>query len=351
MARPRKKHMKLPNGFGSIKKLSGNRRRPFAAYPSAIGFSPNGSPILPPAIGYYESWYEAYDALAEYRKNPYDFSDRSLTFSDVYTAFTDEIFSPNAKKKLSASTKGAYQAAYKNSSALHTMKFFDIRASHMQACIDNCPLKHASLELILNLYKQMYKFARKNGIVEKDYSEFVSINIPDDDEKGEPFTETELRILWENKDNPTIKIILIMIYSGFRVSAYRTMRINLDEKYFQGGVKTKAGKNRIVPIHPAIYSFVEELYDTGIISSSTTTFRADFKSTLKSMNILNTQDGKVHTPHDCRHTFSWLCDNANVDELSKRMMLGHTLGNDVTNLKYGHRTLEQLRHELEKIVV
>ena len=32
-------------------------------------------------------------------------------------------------------------------------------------------------------------------------------------------------------------------------------------------------------------------------------------------------------------------------------MMGHSFGNDITNAKYGHRTIEDLREEIEKIKV
>lgn len=85
--RKRKKHKKLPNGFGSIKKLSGNRTRPYAAYPPTVEYNLNGSPKTAPAIGYFEDWYSAFDALMEYNKNPYDIEKSQYTFSDVYEQF------------------------------------------------------------------------------------------------------------------------------------------------------------------------------------------------------------------------------------------------------------------------
>ena len=49
MAR-RKKHMKLPNHFGSIKYLGKGRRRPYAVYPPVTEWSVSG-PVTPPALG------------------------------------------------------------------------------------------------------------------------------------------------------------------------------------------------------------------------------------------------------------------------------------------------------------
>ena len=56
-----------------------------------------------------------------------------------------------------------------------------------------------------------------------------------------------------------------------------------------------------------------------------------------------------HTPHDCRHTFSMLCEKYEVNENDRKRMLGHSFGSDITNARYGHRTVEDLRTEIEKI--
>ena len=336
--------MRLPNGFGSITKLSGNRRNPYMARPPVAEYYPNGNPITPKAIGYYPDWHQAYAALLEYKQNPYDVNARRITFTEVYRNMIAE--KKKGKRALSPATYRAYDAAYKNCTALHSMVFFDIRVNHMQGVIDDCPLKHSSLEQIKNLFRQMYKYAMKYDICEKDYSAYVSINIPEDDENGVPFTEAEITTLWKNQGDLAVDIMLVMIYSGFRISAYKDLEINLDEHYFRGGVKTAAGKNRIVPIHDDIYPIVVRLYKAqrAILTSTPENYRDMMYKTLETLEI------QRHTPHDCRHTFSWLCDKYKVDQMSKKMMLGHSLGKDVTDLVYGHRNLTQLKAEIQKIV-
>lgn len=74
---------------------------------------------------------------------------------------------------------------------------------------------------------------------------------------GNLLPEEELKILWKNEKNPEIELLLIMCYSGYRIAAYKTLKVNLDDQYFQGGLKTKAGKDRIVPIHPGILTLVK----------------------------------------------------------------------------------------------
>ena len=53
-------------------------------------------------------------------------------------------------------------------------------------------------------------------------------------------------------------------------------------------------------------------------------------------------------PMICRHPFSRLFEKYKVMENDRKRMLGHKIG-DVTNDTYGHRTLEDLRNEIEKI--
>ena len=149
-----------------------------------------------------------------------------------------------------------------------------------------------------------------------------------------------------------MQLILIMCYSGWRIGEVIKLTTNLEEKYFQGGIKTKAGKNRIVPIHPAVYHFVEQkvLTQDGKLCVYTQQHhrKALFYPTLERLGIVG---NPKHTPHDCRHTFSALCEKYGVRENDRKRMLGHSFGGDVTNAVYGHRTLEELRTEIEKIKV
>lgn len=188
----------------------------------------------------------------------------------------------------------------------------------------------------------MYDYAYSHDLCDRNYADHVRINTPDDDEKGAPFTEDELLTIWKYADgNEILQAILIMIYSGFRISAYCKMEVNFDSQYFRGGAKTQASKNRIVPFNREIIPFIR--MDNPLFTLPPTGFRAEFNESLSAIGISG------HTPHDCRHTFSWLCDKYHVDTLSKKMLMGHALGNDVTDLKYGHRTIEELRTEINKI--
>ena len=78
--------MKNPNGYGSVIKLSGKRRRPFAAR-ITTGYDDNGKQIYK-YLGYYETRKEAMRELSLYSANPYDIDLKSLTMQNIYEVHT-----------------------------------------------------------------------------------------------------------------------------------------------------------------------------------------------------------------------------------------------------------------------
>lgn len=68
-----------------------------------------------------------------------------------------------------------------------------------------------------------------------------------------PFSNDELTLLWNHVDKvPFADMILIGIYSGWRPQELAILKlkdIDIENGRMTGGLKTDAGKNRIVPIH------------------------------------------------------------------------------------------------------
>ena len=90
-AKPSKKHMRLPNGFGQITEIKGqNLRKTFRAMVT-VGKNANGRPIckLLKPEGYFSTYNEAYAALVEYNKNPYDLNP-DILMCQLYEKWLDE---------------------------------------------------------------------------------------------------------------------------------------------------------------------------------------------------------------------------------------------------------------------
>ena len=141
----------------------------------------------------------------------------------------------------------------------------------------------------------MYAYAKIYHLVDEDCSLYLKINKPDNEKHSEPFTDDDLKILWNNQDDEDVEFLLIMCYSGFRIAAYKTMEVNIEEKYFRGGIKNKYSKNRVVPIHTAILPLVKRRMERdGCILTSDQTFRKH----LDERNLLSQLGIAHHTPHD-----------------------------------------------------
>lgn len=80
--------MRLPNGYGSVKKMSGKRRRPYAVK-KTVGWHVNpetGKSVQEQiTIGYAATRAEGLQMLAEYNNNPFDIKASKATFQEVYT--------------------------------------------------------------------------------------------------------------------------------------------------------------------------------------------------------------------------------------------------------------------------
>lgn len=386
----RKKHPRLPNGFGSIKYLGKGRTNPYGVYPPADKTNEEGNYLHPKAICYVDDWYVGFAVLNSWRAGTYKPGDEILlrtykdqsaadldafcyriisdyssqqhvitidaenckTFTQVYEEFYRWKYE-EAEKKLSAQSRQSTRTAYKNSACLHNRVFRDLRLKDFQECVNAClkrekPLKEASLELVISLLHQMSKYALLHDICDKDYT--AGLYMPDaaGDESGTPLTPDELKILWADADNPISELALIICYSGWRIEEAAHLNVDLERRCYTGGSKTKAGKSRIVPIHSLVLPLVERrMSEYGkLIPTTTDTYRKNF---YKRMEYLKIPGIPKHTPHDLRHTFSSLCEHYRVAENDRKRMMGHSFGGDITNAVYGHRTLDELRTEIEKI--
>ncbi|WP_017795146.1 tyrosine-type recombinase/integrase [Oceanobacillus kimchii] len=340
--------MRNPNGYGSIYKLSGNRRKPFAVR-ITTGWNNEGKQKYE-YLGFYKSRQEAMVALADYNSNPYDLSSGKITFAEVYERFSKAKF-----HKISRSNVLGYQASYKRCEPLHDMKFIEIKKPHLQSVIDNCDKSHGTKRKIKVLFNQLYKYAMEHDLTHRDYSKFVELPKDNTNSTRKPFNIDEIKLLWDNLDRlDDIDTALIMIYSGIRpgeLVEIKNKDINLDERFFRGGIKTSAGKNRLIPIHKKIHSLIEKRMDSnneylivngqGNKVSYYSYYQDKWKRIMEQLEL-------KHKPHDCRHTFATLMDNADANKLSIKRIMGHA-SKDVTDKVYTHKDVKQLLKAIDML--
>ena len=355
---------KLPNGYGSISHLSGKRRKPYRVTKTdkwILDSETGKSKQIRYTIGYYSTREEAMIALANFNENPYNIHTDSVTFAEVYEKWSAGYF-PTLGGKSSIRT---ITAAYAYCKPLYDMRMKDIRVNHLEGVIQDADVGDSTKGRMKSLFNMMYKYSVAHDIVDKDYASVMFANGNPIKrqiiKEGVPFTDDEISQLWDNKDSiPFCDMVLIGIYSGWRpqeLSILKIFDIDIEAETMTGGLKTDAGKNRIVPIHPLIKPLVEKRIAEATDLKSEYLFndlngqqgtymtydkyRGRFGKVMKRLNM-------KHRPHETRHTFITKAKACNVDEYILKLIVGHVI-NDLTEATYTHRNIEQLKAEIRKI--
>ena len=220
------------------------------------------------------------------------------------------------------------------------------------------------------MFNLMLDYALEYELVDKNYARTFDLSNDIIKEKEEAtrghiiFTDVEMQTLWDNVDSLRfVDWILIQCYMGWRPQELARLKIadvNLNDQYIVGGMKTSAGKNRTVPIHPRIKHLVQRNYDQAVELGSKNLFNDPLavKGGLlitydkyagrfaKIMTALNFRED--HRPHDPRKTFITMAKKAQVDEYVIKRLIGHRI-TDLTEGTYTERDIEWLRTELEKM--
>ena len=330
--------MRLPNQYGGIIKLGGNRRKPWAVR-FTTGYASNGVQKFQ-YLGYYEKRTEALAALVEYHKNPYDIGARKTTFAEVYEAWADRKF-----ETLGKSSVRNYRSIYRKCEALYDMEFSKVKTSHLQGVIDSHKTL-AGVNLLKVLFGQLYAFAIKHDLCEKDYSQYVEVPIKEKRKEKVPFTSEEVQRLWDNKHLQYIDIVLILLYTGMRISELLEMKIekiSLADRYMVGGVKTAAGRNRVIPLHRDIVPLIEAQIKEGktylFESSRGNMIAYNYFAAYKFAPLMESLKMR-HTLHETRHTFISQADRLGLNTGAIKRIVGHANG-DIT-AHYTHKETSEL---------
>lgn len=361
------KHRRLPNGFGQISEIkSGNLRNRFRAMVT-VGKTDTGRPIqrtLKPQA-YFKTYNEAYQALMEYNKNPYDL-ESNITLETLYNKWFGEY--KNGTR--TASTIRTMAAAWNYCDSVKDKRVADIRARDLRQFIDTAvyrdnnatPLMKKKIKEMFNL---MYDYAVEYEIIDKNIAR--SFNLSSEISKQTSvskkphmaFADYEMELLWQNQHIRGVNMILIQCYTGWRpqeLVCLETANINLDKGYIVGGMKTEAGKDRKIPIHSKIFYLIKNIHNkdnkylfpsgkAGKLNDHMTydAYKYIFKSVMNKLNI-----NRDHRPHDCRVQFISMLKNAGADEYAIKYLVGHAI-DDITEKVYTRRNPEWLKTELEKI--
>ena len=355
--------MRNPNGYGTIKRLSGNRRKPFGVFITTgikqaerVDLSPLKALLSPElfdqvekevrekekikykqeqkAIGYYATKKEAMIALAEYNKRPFDVSYSNMTFAEAF----EVVFRTHAEG-LAESSVHSYLMGFQKCDDIKDMKLRDIRVKNLQDAVDSISNQSKSSQLnLIKVFHMVYGYAVSNDIVDKDYSKYVKATSKVKPKGKTPFSRDDIKKMWD--DPEYYAPVLILIYTGMRVSEYLALTdqdIDLNRRIIEvHGTKTASAERR-VPIHKDIIPLFE--YETGIGKKYNAFVYQFFDRKMERLGV-------THSPHECRHTFATLAKESGLESYYIKRIMGH-ISQDLTEDVYTHTFEESLVKQID----
>lgn len=370
------KHRRLPNGFGQITEIKDKNLRNRFRVMITTAKTAEGKPIckLLKPKAYFPTYNEAYKALVEYNRDPYNL-DEIITLKELYEKWSKEAFS-----NCSVGYVRNLKAAWNYCMPLYDVPVRNIKVGDLKNCIENAnrtidgqvvEASTATKNRMKVLLNRLLDYAEEYELIEKNRSRSFSLSseilqqLSNDDSGHIIFDEQELKILWDHMETSSyVGYILYQCYSGWRPTELCDItlsNVHLEEGYIIGGSKTEAGKNRIVPIHPKVKSIVEKEYNRAKTLKSEYLFNwlgkdriGDPKLSYARYNFLfsgiisELKLNPEHRPHDARKTFVTMAKKYKLDEYAIKRIVGHTI-NDITEAIYTERDLDWYIEEMQKI--
>ncbi len=272
------------------------------------------------------------------------------------------------------------KTAFNNSEALHDKVYKELRASDFMSHLKECGKNPDSQRQMVNLYMNLDKFAIEEDIISKGYAQHITTITCNRKEikkaknkkieKERLFTYEQIDYLWnftlkssgvqlarkQQREQFIRDFWLMLLYTGCRadelLSVY-TDNIFLDDNYFIGGLKTEAGINREIPIHPDIKPLFEKYYnsDNEFLFMQPNGNKVDydyylwhFKHNFRDLH----PEVSEHTAHDARHMLRNELRKLNVKDIIINAIIGHS-NDDVGDDIYSHVSIEEKQAAIKMI--
>ncbi|MDL2214212.1 site-specific integrase [Clostridia bacterium OttesenSCG-928-O13] len=340
--RQSKKRKKRPKGTGTITCVAG-LAKPFMARLPSIG---KGKRCKQPLLGYFATYEEADLALyAEIKKGRIDKA--GMTLKDLWSQFSSgEYFD-----SLSSAGQGNHRAAWNYLNPIGGIKVSAIATDTFQSVVrgmsytkkvkipgspadnpeyENIEITHkrASKLKVRNLASLLCKEAMGLGIMLVNYGALVKLP-KDDTEETLSFPPSILKLLFEKRESEVARIVLCYCFTGMRPG--EIFLLNVEDihlgppDYCIGGIKTEAGRNRIIPIPPLVKPFFQQAINgrsKGPLFVNAAGGHYDLNNWRKREFVPFLEANNIdsgYTPNSGRHTFYTM--NRRRKEVSPEIMM------------------------------
>lgn len=309
---------KRPNGTGSVFKLPGNRKRPYAAA-VVTGWKDDGKANRK-YIGYYRTRAEALRALSVYDPEVGE-KPTIKSFADVYSLYKAEAF-----ETLKPNTQENYELAYSRMKEIHNTNLDNLTLGRMQEVVS--PMTASGGKFAKIVLKNVLQYAIRHEMIEPGRDSLVQYV---QTSNRQNYTITR-KVFTKEEIQTAPHWLQVMIYTGLRVGEFSALTdkdIDKEKRCITiSKSKTSAGIRK-VPIPKCVLDYVEPP-------------RMSVRYIQKQVALYN------HTPHDTRHTFVSMMADAGIDERITKACVGHA-GSGITETVYTHLDFGTLLAAVDKL--
>lgn len=344
------KAKRRPKGAGCIRKKNNLRNKPYEVRKDGK------------FLGYFETEKDAQLFLLGYvNKTITDFE--NITLGEIYERWKET----DKYENLSHHTKNNYNSAWTRLEPQKKIKMRDIRTSHLQKAIELAKEQghgRDTCEKIRSLASVLCQFAMKDDIISRNYA--LQLELPKKViTKKQNFTEDDILKLFYAEHERDARIILCLIYTGTRINEFFTIlkeNVNIEKGYMIGGIKTEAGKDRVIPIRseimPYIIDFMNEnpkskylvCNEAGRKMDSSNFTSRNYYPMLDKVGIEYKDENNKNllTPHRSRHTYISESIKAKMAPEALMKIVGHSNYSTSVN-KYDELVdIDYLKKEAQK---
>lgn len=269
-----------------------------------------------------------------------------------------QLWLPEHSGKVRSSTMDCYKAAWAFYKDIWSYPVSKIKTPTLQACIDQCPRGKRTKENMRALATQLYKYALSHDLAAKNYAAYLNAD-GETQAPREAFTADELRRMWDavtEDPGSSVGLALILCYTGMRLgellsltgdSYHEEVREDGETvRWFTGGSKTKAGRNRQIPVSPLLVPLLERWglrWKKGeyLFTVNGNKMQPKYFRTKLYYPALSATGVRRLVPHCCRHTYATLLKSVDVSDADKMKSIGHAQLS--VTMHYTHSDTEGIR--------
>ena len=278
----------------------------------------------------------------------------NITFAQLYDKWV-----PFYENRVSEGEMKSAASAYKHFAPIHNYIFASVTTQQMQDCMDACGRGKRTRENMKLLARRLYSYAIGERIAAVNYAAELYCG---NEKKGKrpPFTLEEIAIIdrAEREGVPYADYVLAMIYTGFRPTEFLTLTAasyNPATNALTGGIKTEAGMDRQIPVHPRIQAIVGRAVARGgvLFPDENGNMMDDERFRVRYFQpLMDTLGIKDRVPYSSRHSFANFLKRPEKEKIADRdiiALMGHS--EKAQTIYYQTADLSTLRQIVETFPV